>query len=235
MSEIETQLREYFDATVERVTAEIIATGSVSHALLGITGDTAYDTTEDGGSAPVGVNVREVTPTSAADAAGVAVGDIITAVDGTDVLTMDELITALRHVGAGDLAFDIGSHVGDRIASLRRLGVTGLETTVSSRGCLRPVRRVWLLDSRQRRTRQRGANEIIRALPIRHAGKQLLVGHESADRVEATAATFLGFLLFDEAFYQRLGEVIGVDEAVQSLLVPFGHHAGEPVSHQFDG
>ena len=55
---------------VERVTAEIIATGSVSHALLGITGDTAYDTTEDGGSAPVGVNVREVTPTSAADAAG---------------------------------------------------------------------------------------------------------------------------------------------------------------------
>jgi FkbM family methyltransferase len=28
-----------------------------------------------------------------------------------------------RFVGAGDLAFDIGSHVGDRIASLRRLGV----------------------------------------------------------------------------------------------------------------
>jgi S1-C subfamily serine protease len=88
---------------VERVTAEIIATGSVSHALLGITGDTAYDTTEDGGSAPVGVNVREVTPASAADAAGVSVGDVITAVDGTDVLTMDELITALRHVGAGDV------------------------------------------------------------------------------------------------------------------------------------
>ena len=28
-----------------------------------------------------------------------------------------------RFVGAGDLAFDIGSHVGDRIASLRRLGI----------------------------------------------------------------------------------------------------------------
>lgn len=28
-----------------------------------------------------------------------------------------------RFVGSGDLAFDIGSHVGDRIASLRRLGV----------------------------------------------------------------------------------------------------------------
>ena len=87
---------------VERVTAEIIATGSVSHALLGIAGDTAYDTTEDGGSAPVGVDVREVTSGSAAASAGLAVGDVITAVDGIDVLTMDELITALRRVGGGD-------------------------------------------------------------------------------------------------------------------------------------
>ena len=87
---------------VERVTAEIIATGSVSHALLGISGDTAYDATEDGGSAPVGVDVREVTPGSAASSAGIAVGDVITAVDGFDVLTMDELITALRRVGGGD-------------------------------------------------------------------------------------------------------------------------------------
>jgi putative serine protease PepD len=87
---------------VERVTDEIIATGSVSHALLGIAGDTAYDTTEDGGSAPVGVDVREVTPSSAADVSGIAVGDVITAVDGIDVLTMDELITALRRVGGGD-------------------------------------------------------------------------------------------------------------------------------------
>ena len=87
---------------VERVTAEIIATGSVSHALLGIAGDTAYDATEDGGSAPVGVDVREVTSGSAAASAGLAVGDVITAVDGIDVLTMDELITALRRVGGGD-------------------------------------------------------------------------------------------------------------------------------------
>ena len=87
---------------VERVTAEIIATGSVSHALLGISGDTAYDATEDGGSAPVGVDVREVTPGSAASSAGIAVGDVITAVEGIDVLTMDELITALRRVSGGD-------------------------------------------------------------------------------------------------------------------------------------
>lgn len=87
---------------VKRVTDEIIATGSVSHALLGIGGDTAYNETDDGGSAPVGVDVLSVTAGSAADLAGVVIGDVITAVDGTSVLTMDELITALRRVGAGD-------------------------------------------------------------------------------------------------------------------------------------
>lgn len=87
---------------VKRVTDEIIATGSVSHALLGITGDTAYNDTGDGGSAPVGVDVVSVSDGSAADLAGVAVGDVITAVDGKSVLTMDELITALRRVDAGD-------------------------------------------------------------------------------------------------------------------------------------
>jgi len=87
---------------VERVTDEIIATGTVSHALLGIGGDTAYNDTADGGSAPVGVDVLSVTTGSAAALAGVVVGDVITAVDGTSVLTMDELITALRRVGAGD-------------------------------------------------------------------------------------------------------------------------------------
>jgi PDZ domain-containing secreted protein len=34
--------------------------------------------------------------------AGITVDDVITAIDGTDIRTMDELITALRRVGAGD-------------------------------------------------------------------------------------------------------------------------------------
>lgn len=87
---------------VKRVTSEIIATGSVSHALLGIGGDTAYDQTADGGSAPMGVDVRTVSAGSSAETAGIKVGDVITAVDGTAVRTMDELITALRRVGGGD-------------------------------------------------------------------------------------------------------------------------------------
>ncbi len=87
---------------VERITTELIATGSVSHGLLGIGGATAYDETGDGGFAPVGVTVRSVSPDSAAETAGIAVDDVITAIDGTAVRTMDELITALRRVGAGD-------------------------------------------------------------------------------------------------------------------------------------
>lgn len=87
---------------VERITTELIATGSASHALLGIGGATAYDETGDGGFAPVGVTVGSVSPASAAETAGITVDDVITAIDGTDVRTMDELVTALRRVGAGD-------------------------------------------------------------------------------------------------------------------------------------
>jgi len=83
---------------VERITTELIATGSVSHGLLGIGGATAYDETGDGGFVPVGVTVRSVSPSSPAEGAGIVVDDVITAVNGTTVLTMDELITALRRV-----------------------------------------------------------------------------------------------------------------------------------------
>ncbi len=87
---------------VERITTELITTGSVSHGLLGIGGATAYDDTGDGGFVPVGVTVQSVSPDSPASTSGIVVDDVITAIDGTAVLTMDELITALRRVGAGD-------------------------------------------------------------------------------------------------------------------------------------
>lgn len=87
---------------VERVANEIIDTGSASHALLGILGSTSYESIEDSGVMPVGVTVEEVTESSAAADAGIAVGQVITSVDGVPVRTMDELITALRHHSAGE-------------------------------------------------------------------------------------------------------------------------------------
>ena len=52
---------------------------------------------------------------------------------------MDALYT--RFVGRGDLAFDIGSHVGDRIASFRRLGarVVALEPQPLCAGVIRAL------------------------------------------------------------------------------------------------
>jgi len=87
---------------VERVANEIIDTGSASHALLGILGSTSYESIADSGVMPVGVTVEEVTESSSAAVAEIAVGQVITSVDGVPVRTMDELITALRHYSAGE-------------------------------------------------------------------------------------------------------------------------------------
>jgi putative serine protease PepD len=87
---------------VERVTDELIADGSVQHALLGITGATTFDDATDGAEVAAGVMVESVNPGSAADDAGLAAGDVITSIDGAAIETMDELIYALRLQRPGD-------------------------------------------------------------------------------------------------------------------------------------
>jgi FkbM family methyltransferase len=63
--------------------------------------------------------------------------------DGAPTAAMDALYA--RFLGAGDLAFDIGSHVGDRIASFRRLGarVVALEPQPL---CARALRAIYAGD-----------------------------------------------------------------------------------------
>ena len=53
---------------------------------------------------PVGVYVKEVEQGSAADNAGIEEGDIITAIDGTDITTVEDLTAALANYKAGDSA-----------------------------------------------------------------------------------------------------------------------------------
>lgn len=86
---------------VERVTTELIATGSIDHAFLGITGFTEFADSGDGGSVPAGVSIQSVESGSAADTSGLEAGDLITSIDGEQVVTMDDLIVALRHRMAG--------------------------------------------------------------------------------------------------------------------------------------
>lgn len=87
---------------VRRVADEIIATGEASQPLLGITGTTGFADLPDGGSAPTGVTVISVEPDTAAAAAGLQDGDLITAIGGISIDTMDELVAELRTYGAGD-------------------------------------------------------------------------------------------------------------------------------------
>ncbi|NNC93040.1 MAG: PDZ domain-containing protein [Acidimicrobiia bacterium] len=87
---------------MNRVTDEIIATGSSGHGFLGILGTTQLASQADGGQAPVGVLVSQLLDGSSAGFSGIEAGDIITTVDGRGVTTMEGLISKLRRFGPGD-------------------------------------------------------------------------------------------------------------------------------------
>ena len=87
---------------VSRVVDELVADGSIEHAFLGIRGGTAFDTSPDGAQVAAGVQIDSVEPGTAAADAGLEAGEIITSVDGEPLITMDELVIALRHHSAGD-------------------------------------------------------------------------------------------------------------------------------------
>ncbi len=88
---------------VTRVANEIIEGGTASAAYIGIRGDTSFADTTDGGSAPTGVVVVSVEPGTAAATAGIAADDVIAAINGDTVKTMNELVALLRRYGAGEM------------------------------------------------------------------------------------------------------------------------------------
>jgi S1-C subfamily serine protease len=83
------------------VANDLIESGVVNHALLGIQGQTAF-AEQDGAEYPVGVMVTTVNAASAYEAAGGQVNDVITALDGVQITTMDTLLTQLRTRRAGE-------------------------------------------------------------------------------------------------------------------------------------
>ena len=81
------------------VANDLIADGVVAHALLGIQGETAA--AEDSGAEfPVGVLVNIVTGGSAYEDAGGQVNDVIVAIDGYTVTSIDGLLSRLRRLRA---------------------------------------------------------------------------------------------------------------------------------------
>ncbi len=106
----------------ERVVADIIDDGVATNGLLGINGSTDFVSTDDGGSRPTGVTVEAIEPGSAAAVAGLELGDVITAVDGVNIDTMDELVAALRLFGAGDVVQLQIDRSGNRLEVAATLG-----------------------------------------------------------------------------------------------------------------
>ena len=79
--------------TVSSIAAQLISTGKAQHALLGVSVKTASSG---------GVTVGDVSSGSAADSAGIKVGDVITAVDGTNVPTAEKLRAIIAGHKPGD-------------------------------------------------------------------------------------------------------------------------------------
>jgi putative serine protease PepD len=84
------------------VANDLIEDGDVSHALLGISGETAYATEEDA-QFPVGVQVNNAGEGAAYQNAGGQQNDVIVQIDGYAVKTFNALVSRLRRYRAGDV------------------------------------------------------------------------------------------------------------------------------------
>ena len=84
------------------VANDLIETGEVRHAVLGIRGGTAW-AEQDGAQYPVGVAVSDVTSDSAYELAGGQVNDVIVEIDGVELQTLDALLGKLRRLREGDV------------------------------------------------------------------------------------------------------------------------------------
>lgn len=83
------------------VANDLIDDRVVRHALMGIRGATAW--AEEGGAEfPVGVLIEEVTPGSAYEEAGGQLNDVVVAIEGEAVRTLDALLARLRRLRADD-------------------------------------------------------------------------------------------------------------------------------------
>ena len=85
---------------VVSIADQLIASGSASHGLLGVTVRSA--TTTIGADTYVGAEVQDVSAGSGASAAGIRAGDVIVKVEGQEVSSAKQLIGYVRRYKAGD-------------------------------------------------------------------------------------------------------------------------------------
>jgi S1-C subfamily serine protease len=90
-------------AAVVRVADQLISTGKATHPYLGVVGQTVTDSLATEKKLPVtsGALVIEVQKGTGAEKAGVKPGDVIVALDGTPIRSMDDLVLATRRSQVG--------------------------------------------------------------------------------------------------------------------------------------
>lgn len=82
---------------------DLIENGYVTgRPMIGISGENISEKTAKYYNLPQGVCVRFITPDSAADVSGIEIGDIIIALNGESIFTMEELNKRLDDLSAGD-------------------------------------------------------------------------------------------------------------------------------------
>ncbi len=81
------------------VVAQLAKGETATHARIGVT---VADAVASGGFTTTGARVESVTPGSAGDNAGLAKGDVITAVDGEPVTSSNGLVATIRKYRPGD-------------------------------------------------------------------------------------------------------------------------------------
>jgi len=90
--------------TAVRVANQLVAGGAIRHPFIGVIGSTVTEelVKEEKLSVTEGAYVAELAKGSGSEKAGVKVGDVITAVDGAPIRSMDDLILQIRRKKVGD-------------------------------------------------------------------------------------------------------------------------------------
>jgi putative serine protease PepD len=90
--------------TAVRIAEELIAGGKATHPFLGVEGKTVSqeDATSTGLPKAEGAIISSVFPDTGAARAGLQKNDVVTALDGQTIRTMDDLILAVRRHQVGD-------------------------------------------------------------------------------------------------------------------------------------
>ena len=90
--------------TAVRVGNQLVEGGEINHPFIGVIGSTLTEelAAEKKLSAKEGAYVAEIAKGSGAEKAGVKVDDVVVAVDGTPIRSMDDLILQIRRKQVGD-------------------------------------------------------------------------------------------------------------------------------------